>query len=59
MPIPAANAATKVGITKTFASSSGKSSIQIAATINAIFTTINIIRINGYFERDCNILDFA
>ena len=57
MPIPATNAATKVGITKTFASSSGKSSIQIAAVINTILNAPNIIRINGYLEIVCNMLD--
>ena len=58
IPIPATNAATKVGITKTFASSSGKSSIQIAAAINTIVTTLIIIRINGYLDIVCNMIDF-
>jgi hypothetical protein len=58
MPIPATKAATKVGTTKTFASSSGKSSIQTAAAISTILTTLNIIRINGYLDTVCNKHDF-
>ncbi|HEY7081409.1 MAG TPA: hypothetical protein VH500_17070 [Nitrososphaeraceae archaeon] len=58
IPIPATKAATRIGITKTFASSSGKSSIQIAAAISAILTRLSIIRINGYLDIVCNVQDF-